>query len=90
MDAIVAALIGLVGMLITGGFVWLRSEIIPRLDRIEGRLDRMNERSDERFDRVDERFDRVDERFDGVGDLLRSQGERVAPLEGRDEALSGT
>ena len=83
MDAIVAALIGLVGMLITGGFVWLRSEIIPRLDRIEGRLDRMNERSDERFDRVDERFD-------GVGDLLRSQGERVAPLEGRDEALSGT
>ncbi|MCY3951230.1 MAG: hypothetical protein OXG69_01630 [bacterium] len=83
MDAIVAALIGLVGMLITGGFVWLRSEIIPRLDRIEGRLDRMNERSDERFDRVDERFD-------DVGDLLRSQGERVAPLEGRDEALSGT
>ena len=83
MDAIVAALIGLVGMLITGGFVWLRSEIIPRLDRIEGRLDRMNERSDERFDRVDERFD-------DVGDLLRSQGERVAPLEGSDEALSGT
>ncbi len=57
MDAITAALVGLAGMLITGGFVWLRSEIVPRLDRMEG--------------------------------LLRSQGERIAHLEGRDDALSG-
>ncbi len=56
MDAITAALVGLAGMLITGGFVWLRSEIVPRLDRMEG--------------------------------LLRSQGERIARLEGRDDALS--
>lgn len=56
MDAITAALVGLAGMLITGGFVWLRSEIAPRLDRMEG--------------------------------LLRSQGERIARLEGRDDALS--
>ncbi len=56
MDAITAALIGLAGMLITGGFVWLRSEIVPRLDRMEG--------------------------------LLRSQGERIARLEGRDDTLS--
>ena len=57
MDAITAALAGLAGMLITGGFVWLRSEIVPRLDRMEG--------------------------------LLRSQVERIAHLEGRDDALSG-
>ncbi len=57
MDAITAALAGLAGMLITGGFVWLRSEIVPRLDRMEG--------------------------------LLRSQGERIAHLKGRDDALSG-
>lgn len=56
MDAITAALVGLAGILITGGFVWLRSEIVPRLDRMEG--------------------------------LLRSQGERIARLEGRDDALS--
>lgn len=56
MDAITAALIGVAGMLITGGFVWLRSEIVPRLDRMEG--------------------------------LLRSQGERFARLEGRDDSLS--
>ena len=56
MDAITAALVGLAGMLITGGFVWLRSEIVPRLDRMEG--------------------------------LLRSQGERIARPEGRDDALS--
>ncbi|MDE0194196.1 MAG: hypothetical protein OXP08_01475 [bacterium] len=75
MDAIVAALIGLVGMLIAGGFVWLRSEIVPRLDRIEGRLDRMNER--------------MDERFDDVSNLMRSQGERIARVEGREEAVTG-
>ena len=57
MDAITAALVGLAGMLITGGFVWLRSEIVPRLDRMEG--------------------------------LLRSQGERITHLEGRDDTLSG-
>lgn len=56
MDAIIASLVGLAGMLITGGFVWLRSEIVPRLDRME--------------------------------ELLRSQGERIARLEGRDDALS--
>jgi len=82
MDAIVAALIGLVGMLIAGGFVWLRSEIVPRLDRIEGRLDRMNER-------MDERFDRMNERFDDVSNLMRSQGERIARVEGREEAVTG-
>ena len=55
MDAATAALVGLAGMLICGGFVWLRSEIVPRLDRMDG--------------------------------LLRSQGERIARLEGRDDAL---
>lgn len=57
MDAIIAALIGVVGMLISGGFVWLRSEMVERLDRMEG--------------------------------LLRSQGERIARLEGREEAVAG-
>lgn len=57
MDAITAALVGFAGMLITGGFVWLRSEIVPRLDRME--------------------------------ELLRSQGQRIAHLEGREEAVAG-
>ena len=57
MDAIIAALIGVVGMLISGGFVWLRSEMVERLDRMEG--------------------------------LLRSQGDRIARLEGREEAVAG-
>lgn len=38
MDAITAALIGVIGMLVSGGFVWLRSEIIPRLDRMDERF----------------------------------------------------
>ena len=68
MDAITAALIG---VLVAGGFVWLRSEIVPRLDR------------------MDQRFDRMDERFDHMDELLRSQGERIARVEGREEAVAG-
>ena len=64
MDAIVAALIGVVGMLISGGFLWLRSEIVRLRDS-------------------------MDERFDEVSDLLRSQGERIARVEGREEAVAG-
>ena len=44
MDAIIAALIGVVGVLVSGGFVWLRSEIIPRLDRMEELLRSHGER----------------------------------------------
>ena len=71
MDAITAALIGVIGVLVAGGFVWLRSEIVPRLDR------------------MDQRFDRMDERFDHMDELLRSQGERIARVEGREEAVAG-
>ena len=71
MDAIVAALVGVIGMLVSGGFVWLRSEIVPRLDR------------------MDERLDRMDERLDSMNDLLRSYGERIARVEGREEAAAG-
>ena len=78
MDAITAALIGVIGVLVAGGFVWLRSEIIPRFDRM-----------DQRFDRMDQRFDRMDQRFDHMDELLRSQGERIARVEGREEAVAG-
>ena len=71
MDAIVATLVGVIGMLVSGGFVWLRSEIVPRLDR------------------MDERLDRMDERLDSMNDLLRSYGERIARVEGREEAAAG-
>lgn len=64
MEAVTATLIGIIGMLVSGGFVWLRSEIVPRLDRMDERLDRME-------------------------GLQRSQRERIAHLEGRDDALSG-
>ena len=77
MDAITAALVGFAGMLIAGGFVWFRSEIVPRLDRV-----------DERLDRVDERFDRVDERFGRIEELLRAQGERIARVEVREQAVT--
>lgn len=78
MDALVAALVGVIGMLVSGGFVWLRSEIVPRLDRMEERLDRMNQR-----------LDRTNERLDRTNGLLGSQGERIARIEGREEAAGG-
>ena len=76
MDAITAALVGVIGVLISGGFVWLRSEIIPRLDRVDERLDRMEirltavegrlDRMEIRLTAVEGRLDRMDERFDGL------------------------
>lgn len=71
MDAIIAALIGVIGMLISGGFVWLRSEIVLLRDR------------------MDERFAGIDQRFDGIEESIRAQGEQIARLEGREEAVAG-
>ena len=71
MDAIVTALIGVVGMLISGGFLWLRSEIVLLRNR------------------MDERFADIDKRFDGIEESIRTQGEQIARLEGREEAIAG-
>ena len=78
MDAIIAALIGVVGMLISGGFLWLRSEIVL-----------LRNRMDERFADIDERFVNIDKRFDGIEESIRLQGEHIARLEGREEAIAG-
>ena len=78
MDAIIAALIGVVGMLISGGFLWLRSEIVL-----------LRNRMDERFAEIDKRFVDFGKRFDGIEGSIRAQGEQIARLEGREEAVAG-
>ena len=69
MDAITAALIGVLGILVSGGFLWLRSEIVPRLDRMDERIDRIEIRLtavERHLDRMDERLDRVETRLTAV------------------------
>lgn len=69
MDAITAALIGVIGMLVSGGFLWLRSEIVPRLDRMDERIDRIEIRLtavERHLDRMDERLDRMETRLTAV------------------------
>ena len=69
MDAITAALIGVIGILVSGGFLWLRSEIVPRLDRMDERIDRIEIRLtavERHLDRMDERLDRMETRLTAV------------------------
>ena len=69
MDAITAALIGVLGILVSGGFLWLRSEIVPRLDRMDERIDRIEIRLtavERHLDRMDERLDRMETRLTAV------------------------
>ena len=71
MDAITAALIGVIGILVSGGFLWLRSEIVPRLDRMDERIDRIEIRLtavERHLDRMDERLDRMETRLTAVED----------------------
>ena len=60
-------------------FVWLRSELVSRTDKLEKRFD-------ERFNGVEKRFEGVDKRFDGVMREIADLRERMARLEG---ALEG-
>ena len=78
MDAITAALIGVIGMLVSGGFLWLRSEIVPRLDRMDERIGRI----EIRFTAVERRLDRMDERL-GRTEI------RPTAVEGQQEAVGG-
>ena len=69
MDAITAALIGVIGILVSGGFLWLRSEIVPRLVRMDERIDRIEIRLtavERHLDRMDERLDRMETRLTAV------------------------
>ena len=69
MDAVTAALIGVIGILVSGGFLWLRSEIVPRLDRMDERIDRIEIRLtavERHLDRMDERLDRMETRLTAV------------------------
>ena len=99
MDAIIASLIGVVGMLISGGFLWLRSEIVLLRNRMDERFAAIDKRFaaidkrfidiDERFAAIDKRFTDIDKRFDGIEESIRAQGEQIARIEGREEAIAG-
>ena len=106
MDAIIAALIGVVGMLISGGFLWLRSEIVLLRNRMDERfadidvrfadidkrfadIDKRFADIDVRFDGIDKRCADIDKRFDGIEESIRAQGEQIARIEGREEAIAG-
>ena len=54
-------------------FVWLRSELISRTDRLEKRFD--------------DRFNGIDKRFDGVIREIADLRERMARLEGALEGF---
>lgn len=56
------ALVGVIGMLVSGGFVRLRSEIVPRPDRKDESIDRM----EIRLTAIERRLDRMDIRLAGV------------------------
>ncbi|MDE0195725.1 MAG: hypothetical protein OXP08_09280 [bacterium] len=91
MEAIIASLVGLSGLLIAGSITWMRIDMNQRFDKIDERFQRVDQRFDkidERFQRVDERFQRVDQRFDEVVTVIGGQGERIARLEGRDPAAA--
>ena len=72
MGTITAALVGCAGMLVSGDFVWLRSEIVPRLDRMGERIDRM----EIRLPAIERHLDRMDIRLAAV------EGEQEAAASG--------
>ncbi len=89
METIIAALIGLVGVVmgvlafwIRAGFQDLRSSMDQGFAAAERRVDGRFVKVDERFDKIDERFDKIDERFDRIEVIRREHGERVARMEG--------
>ncbi len=89
METIIAALIGLVGVVmgvlafwIRAGFQDLRSSMNQGFAAAERRVDGRFDKVGEGFARVEERFDKVGERFDRVEVILREHGERIARMEG--------
>ena len=89
METIIAALIGLVGVVmgvlafwIRAGFQDLRSSMEQGFAAAERRVDGRFDTVDGRFDTVDGRFEKVGERFDKVEVILREHGERLARMEG--------
>lgn len=75
METIIAALIGLVGVVMGVLAFWIRAgfqDLRTSMDQGFAAAER----------RVDARFDKVDERFDKVEVILREHGERIARMEG--------
>ena len=69
--AIVAAAVGLAGLVISGN-----RSLAARMDRMNDRMDRMNDR-----------MDRMDARIDRMEAAIVALGERMAHLEGLLEGL---
>lgn len=75
METIIAALIGLVGVVMGVLAFWIRAgfqDLRSSMDQGFAAAER----------RVDGRFDKVGERFDKVEVILREHGERLARMEG--------
>lgn len=75
METIIAALIGLVGVVMGVLAFWIRAgfqDLRSSMDQGFAAAER----------RVDGRFDKVDDRFGRIEVILRENGERIARLEG--------
>ena len=100
MEAIIAALIGLAAVLLATVLSWIRSDIKSDVSGVRGdvsevQLDIAGLKSDVTEVRTeiaanaaasDKEFRKVHETLARVVGLLRGQGERIARLEGREEA----
>ena len=96
MEAILATITGLVGVLLSALLVWIHSDIRSLRSETNSQFQAQRTETnarfdavDRRFDGVDRRFDTVDRRFDTVDRKLDSQnatssrhGERIARVEG--------
>lgn len=82
METIIAALIGLVGVVMGVLVFWIRAGFQDLRSSMDQGFAAAERRADGRFDKVEERFDKVGERFDKVEVILREHGERVARMEG--------
>ena len=100
MEAIIAALIGFAAVLLATVLSWIRSDIESDISGVESDVTGLKSdvtevrteiaanavASDKEFGKVHEEFGKVHETLARIVGLLRGQGERIARLEGREEA----
>ena len=96
METIIAALIGLVGVVmgvlafwIRAGFQDLRSSMDQGFAAAERRVDGRFEQVDGRFEKVDGRFDKVDGRFEKVDGRFDKVDGRFEKVDGRFDKVDG-
>ena len=93
MEAIIAALIGFAAVLLATVLSWIRSDIESDISGVESDVTGLKSDVTEVRTEIaanaaasDKEFRKVHETLARVVGLLRGQGERIARLEGREEA----